>query len=176
MRPEATTDELIRMDKLAQTIVFTSQGVPFIFAGEEILRDKKGVHNSYQSPDSVNAIDWHNKKVYSDVFAYNQGLIAMRKAHPAFRMSDAEMIAESIRFADGAPANTVMFTIDGSAAGDEWSEIRVIYNGDSLPLTTRIDGTWEKACFDGKIGLDGLGSVTGEITVPATSAAVLFRK
>ena len=176
VRPEATTDELIRMDKLAQTIVFTSQGVPFIFAGEEILRDKKGVHNSYQSPDSVNAIDWHNKKVYSDVFAYYQGLIAMRKAHPAFRMSDAEMIAESIRFADGAPANTVMFTIDGSAAGDEWSEIRVIYNGDSRPLTTRIDGTWEKACFDGKIGLDGLGSVTGEITVPATSAAVLFRR
>ncbi len=176
VRPEASIEGLIRMDKLAQTIVFTSQGVPFIFAGEEILRDKKGVHNTYQSPDSVNAIDWNNKRTYADVFAYYQGLIAMRKAHPAFRMSDARMIADNIRFADGAPANTVMFTINGKPSGDTWSEIRVIYNGDSRPLTTRLNGSWEKACFDGRIDLDGLGSVSGEITVPATSAAVLFKK
>ena len=87
---DATDDELIRFNKLAQTIVFTSQGVPFIYAGEELYRNKKGVHNTYQSPDSINQINWDNKTKYIDIFNYYQGLIALRKAHPAFRIPTAE--------------------------------------------------------------------------------------
>ena len=51
--PDITPEQLIRLDKLAQTVVFTSQGIPFIYAGEEIMRDKQGVDNSYKSPDAV---------------------------------------------------------------------------------------------------------------------------
>ena len=81
---------MLEAAKLAQTIVFTSQGTPFMFAGEEVFRDKKGVHNSYNRPDSVNAIDWNNKSKYRDQFDYYKELTALRKAHPAFRMTTSE--------------------------------------------------------------------------------------
>ncbi|MDE5847401.1 MAG: type I pullulanase, partial [Muribaculaceae bacterium] len=88
--PDATDEERMKAAKLAQTIIFTSQGTPFMFAGEEIFRDKKGVHNSYQSPDSINAIDWSLKAKNQDQMDYYKGLIALRRQHPAFRMTTAE--------------------------------------------------------------------------------------
>lgn len=96
--PGVTPEQLARLDKLAQTVVFTSQGVPFIFAGEEVMRDKKGVHNSYQSPDSVNAIDWRKKTTNGDVFMYYKQLINLRKSHPAFRMGDAGLVRKHLEF------------------------------------------------------------------------------
>ena len=84
--PGITPDELQRLDLLAQTAVFTSQGVPFILSGEEMLRDKKGVHNSFESPDSINQLDWDNLKQYPQVFDYYSRLIALRAHHPAFRL------------------------------------------------------------------------------------------
>lgn len=173
-RPNASIEEIIRMDLLAQTIVFTSQGVPFIYAGEEVLRDKKGVHNSYQSPDSINAIDWHNKHTYHHVFTYYKDLISLRKAHPAFRMYDAQMIADNIRFAD-APDNSVIYTINGRAAGDNWNDIMVIYNGNATPISTPLDGNWTVACENGEIAQKGIRQVSNQLTVPATSATILFR-
>ena len=65
-----TEDELIRLNLLAQTAVFTSQGVPFMLSGEELLRTKQGVHNSFESPDSINHLDWANKTKYPQVFEY----------------------------------------------------------------------------------------------------------
>ena len=93
--PDATEAERKRAARLAQTIVFTSQGTPFMFAGEEVFRDKKGVHNSYKSPDSVNAIDWTLKTANADQFEYYKNLIRLRKEHPAFRMTTAEEIAKN---------------------------------------------------------------------------------
>ena len=81
--PGITPEQLVRLDKLAQTVVFTSQGIPFIYAGEEVMRDKKGVDNSYKSPDAVNAIDWRRKTTNEDVFTYYKRLIDLRKSHPA---------------------------------------------------------------------------------------------
>jgi pullulanase len=78
------------MDKLAQTVVFTSQGVPFLHSGAEMLRTKYGVHNSYRSADSINEIDWNRKLQYADVFNYYKSLISLRKNHPAFRLPDAK--------------------------------------------------------------------------------------
>ncbi|HEY6914650.1 MAG TPA: type I pullulanase, partial [Paludibacter sp.] len=83
---DATDDELVRFNKLAQTIVYTSQGVPFMYAGEELYRNKKGIHNTYQSPDSVNQIDWNFKTTHKDILDYYKGLIALRKGHSAFRI------------------------------------------------------------------------------------------
>ena len=87
--PGISDEELIRLDLLAQTAVFTSQGVPFILSGEEMLRDKKGVHNSYNSPDSINRLDWNNLKRYPQVFDYYSRLIRLRKNHPAFGSGSA---------------------------------------------------------------------------------------
>ncbi|MDE5969220.1 MAG: type I pullulanase, partial [Muribaculaceae bacterium] len=100
-----------RAAKLAQTIVFTSQGTPFMFAGEEIFRDKKGVHNTYNSPDEVNAIDRTLKNKNADIYNYYRNLIALRKAHPAFRMTTADEIARNIVFDDVSTPNVISYSI-----------------------------------------------------------------
>lgn len=174
INPDFTIEEIIRMDLLGQTVVFTSQGVPFIYAGEEVLRDKKGVHNTYQSPDSINEIDWSNKARYPQVYEYYKGLIAMRKAHPAFRMSDAGMVAEAIKFLP-TESNVVAYTIDGTRMNDEWREIYVVYNGSREDVTVELpEGEWTVACRDARFVEDGELKFSGEMMVPATSAAVLY--
>lgn len=119
--------ELMRLDMLAQTVVLTSQGLPFLWNGEEIMRDKKGVHNSYCSPDSINAIDWSLKARNRRLSDYYAGLIALRKAHPAFRLGDAELVREHLEFID-SPDCAVAFRLKNNAGGDEWNDIVVIFN------------------------------------------------
>ena len=115
-------DELIRLDLLAQTAVFTSQGVPFMLSGEELLRDKKGVHNSFESPDSINHLDWSNLQRYPQVFKYYQDLIALRKHHPAFRLGDADLVRKHLEFLD-APKGVVAFRLKNYAGRDDWRNI-----------------------------------------------------
>jgi pullulanase len=175
IHPEATIEQIIRMDLLGQTIVFTAQGVPFIYAGEEVLRDKKGVHNTYQSPDSINQIDWTNKVKYAEVYDYYRNLIALRKAHPAFRMSDAAQVAQAINFVE-TPANVVAYSLDGSIANDSWNKIFIIYNGNTTDVEIELpEGNWTAACYDAKINENGLGNFTGKINVPYTSAVILYQ-
>lgn len=167
--------------KLAQTIVFTSQGTPFMFAGEEIFRDKKGVHNSYNQPDSINAIDWANKSKYRDQFDYYKGLVALRKAHPAFRMTSSEDIANHIVFDDidsSIQPNLISYSIKDNANGDEWEEIKVVFNGASNSQTVKIPATeWTIVAQDGKINPEtGLGTTKGgEIRLAPYSALILAK-
>lgn len=168
--------------KLAQTIVFTSQGTPFMFAGEEVWRDKKGVHNSYKSPDSINAIDWGNKALYNDQFEYYQGLTALRKAHPAFRMTTAEDIARHLVFDEidsSKTPNLLSYSLIDNANGDTWKEIKVAFNGASEPQTINVKkGNWMIVARDGKISpAEGLGSFKGgKITLAPYSALILARE
>lgn len=176
--PEGMTEqELIRFDKLAQTVVLTSQGVPFIYAGEEVFRTKGGVHNSYKSPDSVNRIDWSFKATYRDVFDYYKGLIALRKAHPAFRMSSAQEVADKLRFLDTDDPLVVAYTLDGHPNGDSWRNALVIYNGNRGEARVEIpQGEWTVVCRDGRIDLQGLGTIAGgTVVVPASSALIAYR-
>lgn len=167
--------------KLAQTIVFTSQGTPFMFAGEEIWRDKKGVHNSYKSPDSINAIDWSNKARYADQFEYYKGLTALRKAHPAFRMTSAQDIARHLKFDkidSSKTPNLISYTLSGNANGDSWKDIKVVFNGASYEQTVSIPkGKWMIVAKDGKINpTEGLGeSAGGKMTLAPYSALILAR-
>lgn len=171
---EATPDELIRFGKLAQTIIFTSQGVPFMQAGEELLHDKKGVHNSYQSPDSINEIDWSLKAKNKDVFNYYKDLIALRKSHPAFRIATAEGVREALQFQEVNQPGVVAYTLGEHANGDSWKKIMVIFNGNRKAVTVSLpEGTWIPVCKDGRIYLDGKGSVQGKTTVSASSALIL---
>ena len=147
-------ENMLNAAKLAQTIVFTSQGTPFMFAGEEVFRDKKGVHNSYKSPDSINAIDWSNKAKYKDLFEYYQNLIKLRKEHPAFRMTSAEDIARHLVFDkidSKKTPNLISYSLKDNANGDDWKEIKVIFNGASNPQIVNVKkGKWVIVAKDGK--------------------------
>lgn len=175
--PDASVEELAALQKLAETFVFTSQGVPFIFAGDEMMRDKKGVHNSYNSPDSINTIDWKNKTAHKDVFEYVKGLIAMRKAHPAFRMGDADMVRRQLEFLPVENTNVVAFILKDNANGDSWKNIIVALNSRAEPVKLDIpSGKYTVICKDGKINMKGLGQVSGdELMVPARSAMIIHQ-
>lgn len=178
--PDASDAERLEAAKLAQTIVFTSQGTPFMFAGEEIFRDKKGVHNSYKSPDSINAIDWHLKKTNADQFDYYRNLIALRKAHPAFRMTSADQIAKHLVFDEidsQKNPNLISYSLTDNANGDAWKEIKVVFNGASEPQTVNIKkGKWTIVARDGKIDPEGLGLFKGgKITLAPYSALILHK-
>lgn len=175
--PGSTEAERQRAARLAQTIVFTSQGTPFMFAGEEIFRDKHGVHNSYKSPDSINAIDWNLKAANADQMEYYRQLIALRKAHPAFRMTSAEDIARNIVFDKAEGDNLISYSIKNHANGDEWAEIKLVFNGSAEPREVKIPrGEWTVIARDGRIDAQGMGRVRGgKITVEPTSALILAR-
>lgn len=126
---DASEEQRKEMQKLALSIVLTSQGIPFLHAGSEFLRTKKRVENSYESPDDINGIDWSLKVRNRDVFDYIKALVKIRKEHPAFRMRTADQIQSYIRFEEHMPEGVVGYVIDGAAMRDEWRRIRVYYNG-----------------------------------------------
>ncbi|WP_373850613.1 type I pullulanase [Bacteroides heparinolyticus] len=174
--PEAGSDieELIRLDELAQTAVFTSQGVPFMLSGEEMLRDKKGVHNSYNSPDSINQLDWDNLQRYPQVFNYYKGLIEIRKAHPAFRLGNADLVRKHLEFLPTQDC-FVGFRLKNHAGGDQWNNIYVLLNGsDSLKSVTLPKGTYTIVCANGEAKESGLGTIEGgEVMVDRQSALII---
>lgn len=175
--PGSTEAERQRAARLAQTIVFTSQGTPFMFAGEEVFRDKKGVHNSYKSPDSINAIDWSLKHRNAEQFDYYRELIKLRKNHPAFRMTTAEQIALHLVFDKDQEENLISYSLKDHANGDEWKEIKVIFNGNPKSMVVKVPkGDWTVVADDGHISAEGLGKTKGgKMTVAPTSALILAR-
>ena len=172
--PGITTDELIRLDLLAQTAVFTSQGVPFMLSGEELLRDKKGVHNSFESPDDINQLDWSNKTKYPQVFAYYKNLIALRKHHPAFRLGNADLVRKHLEFLD-APAGTIAYRLKNYAGRDDWRDIIVILNANKATTEVNIpDGRYTIVCQNGVINEQGIGETTGcKASVEPQSALII---
>lgn len=175
--PDATDEERASLHKLAETFVFTSQGVPFIFAGDEMMRDKKEIHNSYNSPDSINTIDWRNKTIHHDVFDYVRELITLRKNHPAFRMGDADKVRQYMEFLPVEGSNLVAFILKDNANGDSWKNIIVAFNSRKEPAKLSIPaGRYTIVCKDGKIKQSGMGQVSGnEIIVPARSAMIIHQ-
>lgn len=176
--PDITKERLIRLDKLAQSVVLTSQGIPFIFTGEEVLRDKKGVHNSYQSPDEINAINWELKGENRDLFDYYKGMIALRKAHPAFRLGSAELVRNHLEFIDVEGSNLIAFRLKDSAGGDSWREIVVAFNarGEAAEISVP-EAEYTIVCYNGKVNEDGIKSVKGtKVEVPSESALIMYSK
>ena len=175
--PGATPEQLVRLDKLAQTVVFTSQGIPFIYAGEEVMRDKQGVGNSYKSPDAVNAIDWRRKTTNGDVFMYYKRLIDLRKSHPAFRMGDAEKVRKHLEFLPVEGQNLIAFRLKDHANGDSWEDIIVAFNSRMTPARLAVPaGKYTVVCKDGGIDVRGLGTQTGaEVIIPGQSALIMYR-
>ena len=172
--PGITMDELIRLDLLAQTAVFTSQGVPFMLSGEELLRDKKGVHNSFESPDSINQLNWKNKEKYPQVFDYYKNLIALRQHHPAFRMGNADLVRKHLEFLD-APKGVVAYRLKNYAGRDDWRDIIVILNANKSDVEVAIpNGDYTIVCSDGQINEQGLGTLQGEKAVVSPQSALIL--
>ena len=172
--PGITTEELIRLDLLAQTAVFTSQGVPFMLSGEELLRDKKGVHNSFESPDEINHLDWSNKAKYPQVFDYYKSLIALRQHHPAFRLGNADLVRKHLEFLD-MPEGIIAYRLKNYAGRDDWRDIIVILNAGKTDQEVTIpEGTYTVVCCDGQINEQGLGTLKGSKTIVVPQSALII--
>ncbi len=171
---KANPATLIALDLLAQTAVFTSQGVPFMLSGEELLRTKQGVHNSYESPDSINQLDWSNKERYPEVFSYYKNLIALRKNHPAFRLGDADLVRQHLEFLPSEDC-VLSFCLKDNAGGDEWKDIIVILNPSREQRKVEVpQGEYTIVCADGKIDEKGMGTTVGDrLTVAPMSALIV---
>lgn len=175
--PEEPEAEIKKMHKLANTIVLTSQGVPFLHAGVEFMRTKDGVENSFESPDSINQIVWDRKTQYKDVFEYYRSLIQLRKNHPAFRMSTTEEVQKHLRFLNTEGDNIIAYQISDNANGDEWKDIIIVFNGNKEAREVELpEGDFQVIIRDGSISEDGLGQQRGgKVSVNGRSALVMVR-
>lgn len=172
-------EDKIKMDKLAQAIVFVSQGIPFLHSGEEFLRTKKGEDNSYNLPDEINKIDWKRKKEFFEVFKFYRDLIKLRKEHPAFRMDSAEKINKNLKFYEelGIPIKgpQIAFTIDGKDLNDSWNKILVLINPEKISTEFILpEGKW-KLAFDENGFVSDEKIFKGSIKVNSISLYVLYQ-
>ena len=172
--PDISDEELIRLDLLAQTAVFTSQGVPFMLSGEELLRSKKGVHNSFESPDSINQLDWKNLQRYPQVFKYYQDLIALRKHHSAFRLGDAHLVRKHLEFLD-APKGVVAFRLKDYAGRDDWRNIVVILNANREQASVSLPkAMYTIVCQNGEINEASTNKLFGRRALVAPQTAMIL--
>jgi len=180
--PNDSVADRIKMNNLAVAIYMTSQGTPFMQAGEEMLRSKPLAdggfdHNSYSSPDSVNSIKWDNlnDESYQAVYNYYKGLIAFRKAHPALRMTTTDAVNANITILDNLGANVTAFQIKGGANGDTSDGIIVIFNPNKTVATVALpEGNWNIYINGEVAGTTALGSYQGQVKVAPISAMVLL--
>jgi pullulanase len=162
--------------KLALGMVLTSQGIAFLHGGSDFCRTKGGNHNSYNAGDEVNAFDWGRAAEYRSVVDYAAGLIALRRAHPAFRMDDAGLVRRAVTFPFETDGPLVAARIDGKAAGDRWHTIVVAFNGAAGERAFRLPpGRWSVVVDHERAGVETLRHETGRVTLPPFSMMVLHR-
>ena len=174
-KPGASHQDILEMMKLGYLLLFTAQGVPFIHGGEEFARTKQGHENSYNAPDDINQVDWSLKKTNADLFTYVRDLIALRKAHPVFRLRAKEQIAAWLKFPKTGDPNVLMYTYDaGNAEGEPWKQVCVIVNAaDSGSAEVKLpDGVWQVA-FDHTGAVAEPRPVQGTVQVRHKSGMVL---
>ena len=172
---KASEAERLAMVKLAQTAVYTSQGIPFIFNGEELYRHKQGVKNSYNKPDSINAIDWTYKTQYKDLVDYYAALAAIRHEHPGFCLADAELVREKLQFIEVDDPCVVAFRINNLEGIDPARSLTVLLNGSKKAVKIDIPaGNYVVLAQNGHADADGLGaSSTRYCTAGPTSATIM---
>lgn len=181
--PEASEEKKKAMNRLCAAIVFTSQGVPFIQAGEEFLRskplpEKKGfAENSYNMPDAVNSIKWDNIHEYPDMIAYYKGLMALRKAHPVFRMQSEAEMTQNLCFLSDTPENVVAYLLKGKGADDTPENILVIFNGNDEEILYNLpEGKWKILVDDKTAGAEVKKNISEKTDVEPLSALVLEKE
>lgn len=173
-RKDATEETRTSMHKLALASVLTSQGISFLHAGAEMKRTKQGVENSFESPDAINSIDWNWKSEHLEVYNYVQGLIRLRKTHPAFRMMDDGKVREHLTFLDTDSDQVIAYKLEGHANGDPWATIIVVLNGSDKIQNIKVPATQYTQVVNGvNVNLKGLETFSrGNFYVAPYSAAI----
>ncbi|MBQ5446242.1 MAG: type I pullulanase [Lachnospiraceae bacterium] len=184
--PKDSFEMRVAENNLAGAMLYTAQGVPFMQAGEEILRTKvkeDGTFdgNSYNAPSAENAIKWDtlNDSNYSQTYEYYKGLIELRKAHPAFRMTSYDDIYNNwTKILDGSNENqAIAYELAAGANGDSAEGIIVVYNPSlKIQEVTLPEGNWDIYVNGQKAGTTVLGTVSGTVNVDAISAMVLIKQ
>lgn len=175
--PEASQEEKIRMFLLAESIVMTSQGIPFIHAGAEFCRSKNGVENSFESSDDINLMNWERKAEYRQVFEYMKQLIAFRKAHPMLRMQTQDEVHDNLVFLATPKTNIIAYQIKRAKTKNEkWKNMIIIHNANVEKINFILPkGKWHVA-LDNLSWEKGDRKITEQIDVAAQSTLILFNK
>ncbi|WP_052465226.1 type I pullulanase [Thermotoga profunda] len=169
-----SVEELKNCQKLAAAIILTSQGVPFLHAGQDFCRTKNFNGNSYNAPISLNALNYDRKLEFIDVYEYHKGLIKLRKHHPAFRMRTTEQIKKHITFLS-APKRVVAFLIKDHANDDVWDQILVLYNANTERVHFELpDGNWSVVVDSKQAGIETLYQVEKEVILEPISASIMY--
>jgi len=172
-----TLKQVARRTMLASSMIMTSQGIPLIFSGEEMMRSRAGIPNTALTSDSINRVDWRNKTYFNDVYEFYRGMVELRKLHPAFRMAQATQVQKQLRFLDASEKCVVGFFMESHPNGDSWNKILVIHNANNHPISMTVpSGPWTTVVYDGKVDLLGISNFSGEqANVPAVSTLVAFQ-
>ena len=169
--PNDSEEVRIKRHTLATSIVLLSQGVPFIHGGQEFLRTKEGVANSYQSPDEINQFEWERLTTFQQSVAYVRGLIAMRKSEYLFRLHtheeiDAHFTTLSENF------NIVAFVLE-----NEEKKYITVFNANRSDTIFRIEkGKYAILVEDNQVFLERKAEaiLMDEILVKAHTTTVLY--
>lgn len=180
--PKDSEEDIIKENKLSAAIVFTSEGVPFILAGEEMLRTKQDAEgnydtNSFSSSDEVNSLKWDSldDKAYMDTFEYYKGLIAFRKAHPVLRLNTAKQVEDSVKVVTGLDKNVTAYEMKGEKDGVK-ETVYAIFNPNKKETTVTLPkGKWNVYIDGEKAGTEVIKTVSGKVKVPAISSCVLVQ-
>ena len=172
---EETEATKIRMNKLAQTAVLVSQGMSFIYGGEELFRTKMGIDNSYQSPDSINIIPWENKTAYADLFTYYQQMIAIRHAHKGFRLGSVEAVKEHVEFIPTDNEHLIIYRINALEGIDSAKSLIVLLNGSAEQAKVDVpQAQYNVLAHDAQANAAGLGQINVDhVVVEPYSATIL---
>lgn len=164
--------------KLGYLALLTSQGVPFIHGGEEFARTKGGNNNSFEAPDSVNQVDWLLKRQHLDLFTYVRDVIALRKAHPMFRLRTRADVRSRVQFNNPSPSTTMMFTVNGDGVpGEPWKRACVILNSaDENEAEVFLPGGQWSLELDTGGAATSPQTVSGKIRLPPKSGLVLSQR
>lgn len=166
-----------KRSKLANSMLLTSQGIPFLFSGEEMMRSRGGFPNTALTPDSLSQLDWRNKTYYNEFYEFCRGLVELRKSHPAFRMVSTTQIQKNLRFLSVSGKCIVAYVLEANANGDSWKTILVVHNANDHPVSVQVPaGKWTTVVEDGKVDLAGIAEFNGDqVSVPAVSTLVAFQ-
>ena len=175
---EESEETQLRMNKLAQTAVLVSQGMAFLYGGEELYRTKKGIDNSYQSPDSINIIPWENRDKYADLHDYYQHMIAIRRAHKGFRLGAAEAVDEHVELLPTDNAHLIVYRIKDLEGIDSAKSLIVLLNGGAEEQRVNIpESEYVLLAFNGEADEKGLSEMReSQAIVAPYSATILAEK
>lgn len=155
--------------KMAMALMLTAQGIPFMTAGSEFGRTKKGDHNSYNSSDDINQIDWNRTKNLSALANYYKGLLQIRKNYSPLKGSTFSTPTFTSNY-----GNVVGYTYSNSKSG-EWNKLAVLVNNSSSSsYSINIGGSsWTVVANGTSAGLKSLGTSGSSYSIGPRSVAIL---